>query len=82
MQLLKEHVLELWALIVQLIWSDNLTDIICGVITIHKLAVQAFVSLTVVGLYDIFPHKEALFIIVDNVFKELTMTYIYELITE
>jgi hypothetical protein len=57
----------LWALILQRILSDNLTDLIWGVNRIHKLALQAFVSVTLVGLYDIFPHKEALFISVDNV---------------
>jgi len=72
----------LWALIVQLILSGNLTGLIWGVIRIHKLALQAFVSVTLVGLYDIFPHKEALFISVGNVSKELTMTYIYILISE
>ena len=70
------------ALIVQLILSGNLTCLIWGVIRIHKLALQAFVSVTLVGLYDIFPHKEALFISVGNVSKELTMTYIYILISE
>jgi len=72
----------LWALIVQLILSDNLTDLILGVIRIHKLALQAFVFVTLVGLYDIFPHKEALFISVGNLFKELTMAYICVLITK
>ena len=72
----------MWALIVQLILSDNLTDIIWDVIRIHKLALQAFVSVTVVGMYGIFPHKGALCISVDNVFKKLTMAHIYVLITE
>ena len=82
LQLLKGHVLYLWALIVQLILSGNLTDLIWGFIRIHKLALQAFVSVTLVGMYDIFPQKEALFISVGNVSKELTMTYIYILISE
>ena len=72
----------MWALIVQLILSENLTDLIWGVFRIHKLALRPFVSLTLVGLYGIFPHKEALFISVDNVSKELTMAYIYVLILE
>jgi len=43
----------LWALILQLILSDNLTDLIWSVNRIHKLALQVFVSVTFVGLYDI-----------------------------
>ena len=72
----------MWALNVQLILSDNLTDLILGVLKFYKLALQAFVSVTLVGLYDIFPHKEVLFISVDNVFKVLTIANIYVLITE
>ena len=72
----------MWALNVQLILSGNLTDLIWDIIRIHKLVLRAFVSVTLVGLYGIFPHKEALFISVDNVSKELTMAYIYVLILE
>jgi len=72
----------LWALIVQLILSGNLTDSIWGVIRIHKLALQAFISVTLVGMYDIFLYREALFISVGNVSKELTMPCIYILILE
>jgi hypothetical protein len=69
----------LWALNVQLIFSDNLTDLIWGDIRIHQLALQAFASVTLVGLN---PGKEVLFISVDNVFRELPLAYIYELISE
>ena len=67
----------MWALIVQLILSGNLTGLIWGVIRIHKLALQAFVTVTLVGLYDIFPHKEALFISVGNVSKTNNGMYLY-----
>jgi len=59
----------LWALIVQLILSGNLTDSIWGVIRIHKLALQAFIYVTLMGMYDIFLYTEALFISVGNVSK-------------
>lgn len=59
-----------------------MTALIWDVIRFHKLSLHAFVSLIRVELYDIFPHKEALFISVDNVFEEITMTYIYVLISE
>jgi hypothetical protein len=70
LQLLKGRVLLLWALIAQLILSDNLTDLIWGVIRIHKLDLCAFVPVTLVGMYDTCPHKEDLFINVDNVSKD------------
>jgi len=61
---------------------DNLTGLIWDVILIHKVSLQAFVSATLVGMYDIFPHKEALFISVHNVSKELRMACICVLISE
>jgi len=50
--------------------SGNLTDLMLGVFRIHKLALQAFVSVILVAFYDIFPHKEALIISVDIVSKK------------
>jgi len=75
LQLLKGHVLELWALIVQFVLSDDLCDLIWGVIRNHKLAMHAFVPVTLVQMCDICVHKEALFISVDIITRELTMAY-------